>query len=86
VAKDHHLDVAVQIGGASEKLDKAAQQQVDEREEHGRTPEEKERHDPTNSLAEAMIAGFRALQVALVVHRSGPIALQKASWAGPDGS
>ena len=25
-------------------------------------PEEKERHDPTNSLAEAMIAGFCALQ------------------------
>jgi hypothetical protein len=40
--KDHQLDVAVQIAGASEKLDKAAQQQVHEREEHGRTPQKKE--------------------------------------------
>jgi hypothetical protein len=36
VAKDHYLDVAVQmIGGASDKLDQSAQQQVREREEHG---------------------------------------------------
>jgi hypothetical protein len=37
VAKDHHLDVAVQMtGGANDKLDQSAQQQVHEREEHGR--------------------------------------------------
>jgi hypothetical protein len=52
VTKDHQLDVAVQIGGASEKLDKAAQQQVHEREDMDGPPEAKERHDPTNSLAE----------------------------------
>jgi len=36
VAKHHQLDIAVQTaGGASDKLDKAAQQQVPEREERG---------------------------------------------------
>jgi hypothetical protein len=35
-AKDHYLDVAVQmIGEASDKLDQSVQQQVREREEHG---------------------------------------------------
>jgi hypothetical protein len=37
MAKNHYLDVKVQmIGGASDKLDQSAQQQVHEREEHGR--------------------------------------------------
>jgi hypothetical protein len=36
VAKDRYLDVAVQmIGGACDKLDQTAQQQVKDREEHG---------------------------------------------------
>lgn len=43
MAKHHELDVAVPLsGGASDKLDKAAQQQVHEREEHGRNFQEKE--------------------------------------------
>jgi hypothetical protein len=63
VAKDHHLDVAVQsIGGASDKLDQAAQQQVDEREEHGGNLPGEKRPDPTTSLAATMITGFCALQ------------------------
>jgi hypothetical protein len=63
VAKDHHLDVAVQsIGGASDKFDQAAQQQVDEREEHGGNLPGEKRPDPTTSLAAAMITGFCALQ------------------------
>ena len=63
MAKDHHLDVAVQsIGGASDKLDQAAQQQVDAREEHGGNLPGEKRPDPTTSLAAAMITGFCALQ------------------------
>jgi hypothetical protein len=43
VAKDHQLDIAVQMfGGASDKLNNAAQQQVHEREEHRRTSHEDE--------------------------------------------
>ena len=65
MAKDHHLDVAVQsIGGASDKFDQAAQQQVDEREEHGGNLPGEKRPDPTTSLAAAMITGFCALQPA----------------------
>jgi hypothetical protein len=51
-AKDHYLDLAVQmIGGASAKLDQSAQQQVHEREEDGRNLHEDKRPDPTNALA-----------------------------------
>jgi hypothetical protein len=43
VAKDQQLDIAVQmIGGASDKLDKAAQQQVHEREDTDGTSQAKE--------------------------------------------
>jgi hypothetical protein len=41
-----------------------AQQQVHEREEHGPEPPRRQRPDPMNSLAEGMIAGFCALQLA----------------------
>jgi hypothetical protein len=63
VAKDHFLDVAVQmIGGASDNLNNAAQQQVREREEHVTKPPTRMRPDATNALAEVAIAGFCALQ------------------------
>jgi len=65
VAKDHYLDVAVQmIGGASDKLNNAAQQQVREREEHVTEPPRRMRPDPTNALAEALIVGFCAFRPA----------------------
>ena len=35
VTKDRQFDIPVQLVGASDKLDKAAQEQVHEREEHG---------------------------------------------------
>jgi hypothetical protein len=74
VAKYHQLDIAVQmIGGACDKLDKAAQQQVHEREEHGREPPRRKRPHPTNSLAAATIVGFCALQ-------SSPPLLPRAVW------
>ena len=43
VAEDHHRDVPCQIvGGASDQLEQPAQQQVHEREEHGRNLQEPE--------------------------------------------
>lgn len=58
VAKDHYLDVAIQmIGGASDKLNNAAQQQVREREEHVTELPTRMRPDATNALAEVAIAG-----------------------------
>jgi hypothetical protein len=63
VAKHHDLDVAVQmIRGAGDQLDQAAQQEVREREEHGRSLLRVRKADPINALVEGTIRGLCALQ------------------------
>jgi hypothetical protein len=56
-------NVTQMIGGASDKREEAAQQEVHEREEHGTEPPRRKEARSYDSLAEAMIAGFCAVQL-----------------------
>lgn len=99
MAKDHHLDVAVQLIGASEKLDKASSSRYASAKNTDGTSQEKEARC-YELAAEAMIAGFCALQApahespyaGLIRHNCG-LRILKASWwvavcpgTGTDGS